>query len=729
MQPTDRTLTGLPFAQFLAERRDRIVARFAQEVQRKDLPPPGVSRSLLIDHIPRFLDEIVGELRRESGVRFTQDAVDTSDAARHHGEQRWSLGYDLETLIREYGILRHCILEAAKAEGVPLSIPEFDVLAKCLSVGVAEAASEYIKYRDAQFDAQRANLEFLSEAGQLLSSSLDYRSTLSRLTSLIVPRLADLCVVDVIAGERQSDPRGAPIAHVDPAKVELLRTLHRDFRLPEDAPLGLRRAFRTGEPQLVRKVDDALLERIAVGPAHLAILEQLDLRSWMVVPLRVAGNTFGAMALAYAESGRAYGDEDLTFATELARRAAVAIDNARLYELSQQERSRVEAATRAKDEFVAMVSHELRTPLNAILGWTRLMLGRDVPDAKRERALEVIERNASAQNRLVSDLLDISRAITGKIRLSPSQLDFATVVELAIEGVRPALEAKRIDLQTDIESGSALMRGDGDRLQQVVWNLLANAVKFTPKSGKVSVRLRRIQSDLELTVSDTGEGIAPEFLPLVFESFRQSDASASRPHGGLGIGLSIAKHIVELHGGSIEGRSAGVGHGSTFVVRLPISPLVSTTLGVTRVPVAKERSVEHVLPSGAVGLRVLAVDDEPDARELVTYLLESSGMEVRTAESVAAAMAILADYTPHVIISDVGMPDDDGYSLIRQVRTALPDPKKGIPAIALTAFASNDDRARALVAGFNVHLAKPVEPSALVRAVLELAGHAAPRAS
>ena len=667
----------------LKAHRDEIVACFVAEVQRKDLSPPGVAHSLLVDHIPMFLDEIVLELERLDGVRFSHDALDQSKTARQHGEQRRTLGYDLEGVIREYGVLRHSILEAAKAAGARLSIEEFDVLAKCLSVGVSEAATSYVKYRDEQLDAQKANIEFLAEAGQLLSSSLDYRSTLRRLTGLVVPRLADWCVVHVDGSSLDE----MPIAHFDPEKVEAVRDLYRRHPIPTDAEL-----------------------------------REIGTCSSMTVPLRVQETVFGAMTLAFSATQRHYSNDDLLLATELARRAAVAVDNARLYDLSQKERSRVEAATRAKDEFVAVVSHELRTPLNAILGWMRLMRGGSLPEAKRDHAFEVIERNADSLNLLVADLLDISRVITGNVRINPSQIDVSNVIELAVEGVRPAAEAKRILITVDVDDQNSVVRADGDRLQQVVWNLLGNAVKFTPKNGEIGVTLRRVESDLEIVVKDSGEGIDAHFLPHVFESFRQSNSSSSRTHAGLGIGLSIAKHIIELHGGTIHAESPGPGHGSTFTVRIPVSPLLSATLGVHQVPATTKRAPHAELPPGLEGTRVLVVDDESDARELVGYVLESCGIEVRLAASVADALSVLEGYTPHVIISDIGMPDDDGYVLIRAVRTLASEEKRSIPAIALTAFARNEDRTRALVEGFNVHIAKPVEPTRLVRAVAELAG-------
>jgi signal transduction histidine kinase/ActR/RegA family two-component response regulator len=714
-KPMSNSLADL--AQLISEQRDRIVSRFVAEVQRKDLSPPGILPSLLVDHIPTFLDEILAEVSRRRPLRMSQDCVDTSETARRHGGQRWALGYDLEGLIREYGVLRHCLLQTVKEEGVQLSVDEFDILAKCLSVGVADAATAYTKHRDEQLNAQKASLEFLAEAGQLLSSSLDYRSTLSQLTALIVPALADCCVVH-LDGTATDD---VPIAHVDPSKVELVREIFRRVPLPLDSLYGYPAVLHTGQPQLVSEADPKVLEAASQSPEHLSLLRQLYPHSWMVVPLRVQSSMLGALVLMHTESKRKYTEHELVFATELARRAAVAIDNGRLFELSQQERSRVEAATRAKDEFVAMVSHELRTPLNVMLGWVRLMRGGALAPQKLEHALEVIERNANAQSQLVSDLLDISRIITGKLRINPSQVDFANVLDMVIDGILPAAAAKRIGVDTYFERAHSVMRGDGDRLQQVVWNLLTNAIKFTPKGGKVSVRLRRVESDLELIVQDTGEGIPEGFIGHVFDSFRQSDSSASRPHGGLGIGLSIAKHIVELHGGTIEARSPGSGQGATFSVRLPVSPVVSTTVGVSRVPATTEQPVKHSLPSGLNGIRVLVVDDEPDARELLAVVLETCGMETRVAASAVEALKELESYTPNVIISDIGMPETDGYSLIRSVRTLAADDKKDIPAIALTAFARSEDRSRALVGGFNLHMAKPVEPTALVTAVANLA--------
>ena len=408
---------------------------------------------------------------------------------------------------------------------------------------------------------------------------------------------------------------------------------------------------------------------------------------------------------------------------ELARAAASAIDNSRIYELSRLERARAEAATRTKDEFVAVVSHELRTPLNVIMGWVRLLRSGTLPEATREKALDVIERNAAGQSQLVGDLLDISRVMTGTIRLDPAQVDLGNLVNLVLEDARLALEAKRLVLEAVLPPGAAIMRGDAERLKQVVWNLLLNAIKFTPKGGRIAVELRYVESDLELKVRDTGVGITPEFLPHVFDTFRQSDSKSTRSHGGLGVGLSIAKHLVELHGGSIQAQSGGPGNGAEFVVRLPVSPLISTTLGVAKVPATMPQGRALQRPQVLAGSSVLIVDDEEDARDLLRIVMESCDARAHVAAGVAEALAILANEHVDAVVSDIGMPVRDGYDFIRTVRSLPDEAKASIPAIALTAFARGEDHTQALLAGFNVHLSKPVELGELLVALADLVTH------
>ncbi len=685
----------------LAENRDVIVSRFVAAVREKELAPEGVSRSLLRDHIPVFLDEVVAELDSVESVRISREVNDQSAAARQHGHQRFTLGYDVEGLIREYGVLRHVILELARESGTQPSFDEFDALAKCLSVGVAQAASEYVRHRDQLLEAQRSRLQFLAQAGELLSSSLDYRSTLRQLTELLVPQLADWCAVhlDGVGVEDMS------IVHVDPAKADVVREIYRRYPISSESVHGARYVVRTNEPQLMPRVEPGFIEAAAKDEEHLEMLRMLGACSWMILPLRVHEITFGALTFVYGDSGRHYDEADLAFAGELARRAAMAIHNSALFEQSQKARARAEAERRAKDEFVSVVSHELRTPLNAILGWSRLLQAGSLALGKQGQALEIIERNAVLQTRLVVDLLDMSAATTGQTRIQLRDLDLAAVVQRALAAIDPTALAKAI--QVDATLGQdAFVRGDDARLQQAVWIVVSNAVKFSPRESRVAVRVTANDADVELSVEDQGIGIASEFLPFVFDSFRQYDASNTRRYGGMGVGLSIAKHLVELHGGSIEVQSEGLGKGARCVIRLP---------AVSRGARDREASV---LEQGR-GLRVLVVDADFESRDLTAEILKQRGMEVQTAEDAGAAMILLESGKLDMVVADIAMPVLDGLTFIHAIRASAAA-YRDIPAIALSLMVDRDEAARAIEAGFQLHVPKPVEAQALVEAVLKL---------
>jgi PAS domain S-box-containing protein len=387
-------------------------------------------------------------------------------------------------------------------------------------------------------------------------------------------------------------------------------------------------------------------------------------------------------------------------------------------------RKEAEAANRAKDEFLATLSHELRTPLNAILGWSRMMTESQLDEETRRRAQEVIQRNAQVQAQLIDDILDVSRIISGKLKLEVRPIELASVVEAAVESVLPAAQARDIRLQRVLDYGTSLVSGDPDRLQQVVWNLLSNAIKFTPKGGRVQVRLERINSHIELVVTDTGMGIPRDLLPFVFDRFRQADSSTTRQHGGLGLGLAIVRHLVEMHGGTVEVESPGEGLGSTFTVKLPLIAVRSldTTVGEEREHPTGRTEVNFEFGPELSGVHVLVVDDQEDARVLVRTVLEKCGARVTVVDSATAALTALQALRPDVLISDLGMPDEDGYSLIRKVR-GLPAELGGqTPAAALTAFARLEDRMRVLRAGFQLHVPKPVEPAELVAVVTSLSG-------
>jgi signal transduction histidine kinase len=382
-------------------------------------------------------------------------------------------------------------------------------------------------------------------------------------------------------------------------------------------------------------------------------------------------------------------------------------------------------ANRLKDEFLATLSHELRTPLNAVLGWVRVLRATGMPLESRGRALESIERNARAQARLIEDLLEVSRIVTGKLRLQVRPTDLAAVVDSAVEVVQPAATAKRISVVARVEVRPAMTSGDPDRLQQVVWNLLSNAVKFTPMGGRVSVRLRR-EDGFVLTVADSGIGIEPAFLPHVFEPFRQADGSASREQGGLGLGLAIVRQIVELHGGTVHATSGGRDGGSTFEVRLP-SVLPDTSVGIPFDTSEKALPPPEVDPTLLRGVHVLVVDDEDDARELLRTTLEGYGARVSAASSAAEGLHVFETRTPDAIVSDIGMPIEDGYELIKRVRQRAPADGGLVPAVALTAYASPADRLAALAAGYQAHVPKPYEPGELAYLVERLARGAGTR--
>jgi PAS domain S-box-containing protein len=387
-------------------------------------------------------------------------------------------------------------------------------------------------------------------------------------------------------------------------------------------------------------------------------------------------------------------------------------------------RSEAERTSRMKDEFLATLSHELRTPLTAILGWSKVLLKGGNDEADLAEGLATIERNARAQTQIIEDLLDMSRIISGKVRLDVQRVDLAAAVRSAVETLKPTADAKGVRLAVILDPGAGPVNGDPNRLQQIFWNLLTNAVKFTPRGGRVQVLLERVDSHLEVSVTDTGEGIKPDFLPFVFDRFRQSDASTTRRHGGLGIGLAIVKQLVELHGGSVRAKSPGEGLGATFTMSLPVTAIHQEAEPVVerRHPKALGNPAASDLCADIAGVKVLIVDDEPDARALLKRLLEDCNAVVAIAASVDEAMKQIQVERPDVIVSDIGMPGEDGYGLIRRLRALTPELGGNIPAMALTAYARAEDRVKAVLAGFQHHVSKPVEPAELIAMVASLTG-------
>jgi PAS domain S-box-containing protein len=452
---------------------------------------------------------------------------------------------------------------------------------------------------------------------------------------------------------------------------------------------------------------------IRLDDVHDAADARWVIRSFLAVPVKTAaGEVLGGLLFGSSASS-AFSDQHERIASAIAAWASLALENARLYLAARD-------ADRLKDEFLAVLSHELRTPLNAIVGYARMLRGGFLSGVKMERGLETLERNANALTQIVEDVLDISRIVAGKIRLDVQPVDLSTIVQNAASTVQPAADAKSIRIETIVDPGVGPVSGDPGRLQQVAWNLLTNAVKFTPKNGRVQVRVERVNSHIEVAVSDTGVGINPEFLPYVFERFRQADGSLSRKAGGLGLGLSIVRHIVEMHGGSVLAASDGEGRGATFKVRLPLMIVHASTAEGKREHPRTEAAPPLAALADLTGVRVMAVDDEEDALGLLRVVLEAAGAEVITSSSAEAALDRIAAARPHVLVVDLGMPAVDGFQFITRLRGSDDAEIRNIPAAALTAFARSEDRTKALRSGFEMHLAKPVDPGELVASVATL---------
>lgn len=472
-------------------------------------------------------------------------------------------------------------------------------------------------------------------------------------------------------------------------------------------------------------------------PYHGMPKGHLPVRSYLAVPvISRSGEVLGGLFFGHSKVG-VFTDRAEKIVAGIAAQAAVAIDNARLFDSARRAnaekdqlleseraaRAEVERSSRMKDEFLATLSHELRTPLNAILGWAQLLRTAQGQDEITEGA-QIIERNARVQTQIIEDLLDMSRITSGKIRLDVQRVDIGAVVQSAVDTVRATASTKGIRLQIVLDPLAGPVAGDPNRLQQVFWNLLTNAIKFTPKGGRVQVLLERVNSHIEVSVIDSGEGIAPEFLPYVFDRFRQADASTTRRHGGLGLGLAIVKQLIELHGGTVRVKSAGVGAGSTFTVMLPLTAIHSEPARDPERQHPKVASSVPLLPDTCVeieGLRVLVVDDEPDARALVKRFLEECKAVVTVAGSASEALKRIKADPPDVLISDIGMPEQDGIALIRDIRALGAENGGQVPAVALTAYARAEDRMKAMLAGFDQHLVKPVEPAELITVVAVLA--------
>lgn len=596
-------------------------------------------------------------------------------------------------------------------------------------VGVVQDISRR-KHAEAALEDEARVMELLNKTGSAISSQLDLETVVQTVTDVateISKAKFGAFFYNVINQEGESfflyALSGAPREAFD------------RFGLPRNTPV-FNPTFH-GEA-VVRSDDITKDSRYGTMYPHYGMPKgHLPVVSYLAVPvISRSGEVIGGLFFGHPEPAM-FSERTERIIVVIASQAAVAIDNARLYEAAQRAaeerrqlleserhaRAQAQRLSELKDEFLATLSHELRTPLSAILGWAQVLRRKPMEREETLRALETIERNARMQTQLIEDLLDMSRITSGKVRLDVQPVDPASFVEAALLTVQPAAEAKGIRLEKMLDPAAGPVSGDPGRLQQVIWNLLSNAIKFTPRGGKVQVVLARVNSHIEISIADTGIGIVPEFLAHVFERFRQADSSTARKYGGLGIGLSIVKHLVELHGGSVRVQSAGENQGTTFIVHLPLMVM-------HRLPPMPERV--HPRNTGPItidffvtdlsGIRLLVVDDERDARELVKRVLEECGAQVITAGNAEEALLAVREQELDMVISDIGMPEVDGYQLLRLIRTQTGPKGAKIPAIALTAFARSEDRTRAMREGYLIHISKPVDPSELVATVANVAG-------
>jgi PAS domain S-box-containing protein len=659
----------------LTQHRDVLIERFLREVEHRDVAPEGVLGSELRDSLPELFDQIIVALRRDQADSLAEHSL---PAAAEHGVHRWRQGFDLRAVVREYGIFENVVYRDLEEQGVAPSLREIRALQNCLNSGLALAVIAYAE----ESDQVRHTLGEKQEA----LGATEYR------LGMVAEHIPQMIWT--------ADARGH-VEWMNPRWFEFTGVA--DTRRSVDETVGTE-WFEVVHSEDRRRVEERW-RRAVDGGENFEVEARFRARSgeyrWFLGRAVPVLDLQGHLSKWFGS----FTDIDEQKRTE-ARVSAAREEGDRL--------------NRLKDEFLATVSHELRTPLQSILGWARLLRSGHVNPEQTGRALETIERNALVQSQLIEDILDMSRIITGKARIHSHVVDVAVVLGAALDTTQPAARAKGVELAADVPSDIGTVMGDSDRLQQVVWNLLSNAVKLTPPGGHVRLTAKRTPAELHLVVSDDGQGIAPSFLPYVFDRFRQADAGVARSHGGLGLGLAIVRHLVELHGGRVAAASPGVGLGATFSVDLPVS-------GVTPVepPVALGRAHRTDPPfeesPDLAGVRILVVDDQSDARDIIAMMLQQYGAEVRVAESTPAALTALEQHPFDVLVSDIGMPIEDGYVLVRKLRAMLDRPEVArLPAVALTAYARREDEKQALDAGYDTHVVKPVDPRRLVSAVLGL---------
>src|SRR5581483_262612 len=529
-------------------------------------------------------------------------------------------------------------------------------------------------------EAARERAIFLADWSNALTLTLDSEGALANAARSAIPYFADWCVIE-IAGDTQSE-NALTVVHSSEANRELASKLQEIYQENNDSA----ETFAIKEPKCYSKITDEQLADENFDDGTVKLLRAANVVSVMILPLAVHQRSLGRLIFAMAESGREYTSTDLMFAEDLASRAASAVENIRLYHQAQE-------SNRLKDEFLATLSHELRTPLTAILGWAKVLSTGRLDETASKNAIMAIDRCAKAQSQIISDILDVSRIVSGKLRLEFQPTCLVDVVDSALAAVRPMAEAKGISIKTEFSDPPAIVLGDHDRLQQVIWNLLQNALKFTPSDGTVEIKLEKDDSQAKVIVSDSGQGINPEFLPYVFDRFRQADGTTTRKHGGLGLGLSLARHLTELHGGRIYAASDGDAKGATFTIELPIAEFNKTTDDPVPSAETAHKPDDHdgnheELPCDILdGIYALVVDDDQDTCDLLTAVISRCGARVETAKSAQQAIHSIENARPNILVSDIGMPEMDGYGLMKRIREIEAKQKwDPIPALAVTAY-------------------------------------------
>ncbi|PWU21303.1 MAG: hypothetical protein C5B49_02860 [Bdellovibrio sp.] len=565
--------------------------------------------------------------------------------------------------------------------------------------------------------SERRELEekvsFLAEASRVLSLPGELSERFQTLMELCVPLLADWCWIDLV-NEGHHVERIA-LSHSDRRMAELACRIRSGLPLQLDTPGGVHEVIRTGKSVLLNEVKEQDIVQIARELQVGDEAWQVGVRSVMITPISVRDKCLGALTFLSAQSGRKYSGDDLNFANELAGRVSGILKQAQLLREAR-------VANRAKDDFLAALSHELRTPLNVILGWVQILRQEKLSEAETKSALDTLERNAAIQVNLINDLLDVSRIVAGKFRLDRKPLELSTVVRNAVDSHQMLAAQKRIELQL-LSNVSGHVLADEYRLQQLMGNLITNAIKFTPEGGRVSVWVESERCRHRILVQDTGQGIEEQFLPIVFEAFRQEGGGASRSHGGLGLGLSIVRHIARLHGGEVTAQSEGKNRGSTFTLNLPglmVRGMGTDHEGSLHHMIESDKAPESIHPGTLDGTRILLVDDSPDILFLVNHWLTLGGGKVSQARSADEALQLLKMRVFDVLLSDIGMPGVDGYQLIRKIRALPPSQGGNIPAAAITAYAREEEEKKALEAGFQLHIPKPIGGIALIQSVLKL---------